>query len=589
MNLRRGLRAFSFVLFIAAAALPGRAASFSAELVDSRGGETRNGTFYFQDDSYRFELVENGQSIVVIWDAPKGVMRVLVPAEKAYYEVGPDEPMAIWGNPFAGYAFFARTKEVRTAGTEAVGGVPCTKQIVFSGEQVFVTAWRAEEFGFPLKVETTLDARTMEIRNIKRGPQDATLFALPADFKQVSTEAQPPEWAAKVPDAPVVNPPFTRTLSAGEIIRMRPQADRQIRLQGTSANGALCAFTAIGFKDGRPLGDPSGNTVNLEADNEVTMTFSDSPAEADDIVVRVREGTPRITVSVVAMSGAESSSGGPALADAAVAPAETLVEAGLSAPSTAAMGSRFEVMWSGPGNPDDFISVARSDQAPGANLSSTRVREGNPLLVWAPSDPGDYEVRYVLARGARILATIPITIRPVTAAVDATGPVKVADWIEVNWEGPGGDNDFISIARAEQSPGASVSQTRVKQGNPARVRAPSDPGDYEVRYVLGRGAKLLAKCPVTVEDVTATVDAPVTALPDADLVVKWTGPGYPEDFIALARPSQAPGARMAATPTRQGNPLKLRVPKETGVFEVRYILGRGNRMLAKVTLTIAAP
>jgi Ca-activated chloride channel family protein len=35
--------------------------------------------------------------------------------------------------------------------------------------------------------------------------------------------------------------------------------------------------------------------------------------------------------------------------------------------------------------------------------------------------------------------------------------------------------------------------------------------------------------------------------------------------------------------------LKLRVPKEPGTYEVRYVLGLGARLLAKTTITIEAP
>jgi Ca-activated chloride channel family protein len=35
--------------------------------------------------------------------------------------------------------------------------------------------------------------------------------------------------------------------------------------------------------------------------------------------------------------------------------------------------------------------------------------------------------------------------------------------------------------------------------------------------------------------------------------------------------------------------MKFHGPKEPGTYEVRYVLGRGKRLLAKTTITIAAP
>jgi Ca-activated chloride channel homolog len=38
--------------------------------------------------------------------------------------------------------------------------------------------------------------------------------------------------------------------------------------------------------------------------------------------------------------------------------------------------------------------------------------------------------------------------------------------------------------------------------------------------------------------------------------------------------------------TRSGNPVEIRTPKVPGTYEVRYIMGRGNKMLDKATITI---
>jgi Ca-activated chloride channel homolog len=253
------------------------------------------------------------------------------------------------------------------------------------------------------------------------------------------------------------------------------------------------------------------------------------------------------------------------------------------------VATRLEISWNGPANPDDTITVARSEQPPGASINRTSVREGNPLKLWMPSDPGEYEVRYILGRGAKVLALSSLTITAVTAQVEVAGPVKAAAWIEVKWEGPARDGDYISVANLKQQPGANVGHTPVKAGNPLKVRAPSDPGEYEVRYILARGAKLLAKAPITINPVTAEVTAPAAAPAGAEFEVRWQGPGYPEDFVSLARANQPPGGNVNKMTVLKGSPVKLRAPKEPGTYEVRYVLGRGNRLLAKTAITITAP
>jgi Ca-activated chloride channel family protein len=118
------------------------------------------------------------------------------------------------------------------------------------------------------------------------------------------------------------------------------------------------------------------------------------------------------------------------------------------------------------------------------------------------------------------------------------------------------------------------------------VRAPNEPGSYEVRYILGRGHKLLAKTDIRITPVTAEVDPPATARADAYFEVAWKGPGYKQDFISIAQPGQKPGKYKTYSQTDRGNPCKIKAPKEPGTYEVRYILGYGHKLLAKKTIRI---
>ena len=84
MKTQTVVRVLLILLLLVSAAVPGLAASFSAELVDTRGGRTATGTFYSQDRSYRFDLGENGQRLIIMVDGQTGSMRVLNPSENAY-------------------------------------------------------------------------------------------------------------------------------------------------------------------------------------------------------------------------------------------------------------------------------------------------------------------------------------------------------------------------------------------------------------------------------------------------------------------------------------------------------------------------
>ena len=409
---------WSVLLLLVATAVPGRAASFSAELVDTRGGQTRTGPFNYQDKSYRFEVVENGQTLIIMVDGQSSTMRLLNPSEKAYYEAGPDDPLNRISNPFGTYAFYSRKQDVRVEGTESIAGIACTKQVVSVQEQILVRAWMSEEFGFPLKVEVPILERAVELRNIKRGPQDPALFAVPAGYEltQVKEEEEPqPAWVDQVAGAPVLTPPFEKTLAAGGIVRMRPQAGRWIAIEGTNAGPGQGTFTQAPFKGGKYLGGGSMGTVIVDPGDSGAMNVGAGPDKTDEIIVRVNEGTMTIKTAFVAPPPRFRTA--PAAAEPSppeAAPAPDLT-AEITAPNSVDIAACIEVAWKGPANKDDFISVALPAQPPGNYVNRALVRDGNPAKVWAPSDPGEYEVRYILARGAKLLAKAPITVNPVTA------------------------------------------------------------------------------------------------------------------------------------------------------------------------------
>jgi Ca-activated chloride channel family protein len=191
-----------------------------------------------------------------------------------------------------------------------------------------------------------------------------------------------------------------------------------------------------------------------------------------------------------------------------------------------------------------------------------------------------------LGQGSKLLAKTTIEIEAVSASVEAPAAADVASQFEVTWQGPDNKSDYIAIARSDQNPGRQVHYTYTRKGSPLKLRAPSDPGTYEVRYILGQGSKLLAKTTIEIEAVSAKVQPPASATVNTEFEVIWQGPDYNSDYISIARPDQGPGRYVTYTYTRSGNPLKIKAPEEPGTYEVRYILGQGSKVLDKATITI---
>ena len=590
MNPRASLRTLFAAALTLLATTSCLAASFTAEMVDTRGGKTRTGTFHFQDGSYRYTAIEDGRETVIIVDGKSGLMRALMPEKKVYIEAGPEHPINLWVNPFACFAHYARTRDLAKQGAEAVGGVPCVKQVASGGGQVFATAWVSDEWAFPLKVETQLDGRRVELLTLRAGPVEDSLFKLPEGYSLMKEpEPEVPAWAAQVPSTPVLTPPFEKTLKAGEMVRVLPVAGRHISLSVTNRGKESSAFFSVAFGKGRPLSEPGGNTMNLDEAQEVSAVHTETPAQAEAIVMRVVRGSLHFKAAWAAPETArrpfpEASPEAADSAESGKAPGFSL-----SAPHTAEVAERILVEWMGSGSPEDAVVIAKPGQGPGSFLAKALLREGSPVKLWTPAEPGDYELRVVAGKPPKVMTTLALPVTDVKAMVDPSASVPAGDWIEVQWSGPAREGDIISVAKANQGPGSNLGSTPVKAGNPLRLRAPSEPGDYEVRYILSRGPRKLASAPVTTRPVSAELEAPAQGVAGTELEVYWTGPGYAEDYICVARTIQSGGSNLSSQPTRKGNPLKLKLPREPGDLELRYVVGRGNRVLVRKPLKVVAP
>ena len=90
---------------------------------------------------------------------------------------------------------------------------------------------------------------------------------------------------------------------------------------------------------------------------------------------------------------------------------------------------------------------------------------------------------------------------------------------------------------------------------------------------------------MTVTAVTASIQAPTTAAPDAEISVIWTGPDTDRDFITITMPDADEGRYTSYAYTKDGSPAKFKTPAEPGTYEVRYVQS-GKKVIARKTITI---
>lgn len=70
----------------------------------------------------------------------------------------------------------------------------------------------------------------------------------------------------------------------------------------------------------------------------------------------------------------------------------------LEAPRQVAKGAQFQVTWTGPNGPSDYITIVPAGSAPGTYLSYAYTAAGNPATIVAPDTAGAFEIWYASDR-----------------------------------------------------------------------------------------------------------------------------------------------------------------------------------------------
>ena len=298
--------------------------------------------------------------------------------------------------------------------------------------------------------------------------------------------------------------------------------------------------------------------------------------------------------------------------------------------SEIAEGQSVNITWSGPDDLGVKISTNALDDSPRdhiyftagqkardgfekeANKAGTDIDTNNDgtfnqddlakTQIGGPSIAGDYEVRYTLNKPLIILARRPLKVTDSQYTVEAPNSVPAGSKFEVKWTGPFKDGDFVTIIEKDSETVFSNGRTaRLKEGKPATLTAFAKPGEYEVRYILTNGyttypgmqKSVQAIAPITVTDVSATLDAPDTAVGGSTISVTFTpvaGDEWKDDYISVIEIGAAKYNRDSWVNFTRGKPengkINIRVPAIEGDYELAYYLNPGDTILARQPIKI---
>lgn len=264
----------------------------------------------------------------------------------------------------------------------------------------------------------------------------------------------------------------------------------------------------------------------------------------------------------------------------------TPAAATLDAAGSVGLDSPLSITWTGPNNAGDFLTIVERNAPDRTYGPYTNTSQGSPLTVRAPPVAGDGEIRYLTGQGGKVLARRPvkITTPEVTLAAPAEG-IAGAN-VTVTWTGPANSGDYITVVAKDRPDGQSGNYVTLSSSAPVKLRLPMDSGEAEIRYVTGRGAKVIGRRAIRIVAAEVSLSAPAAAAVNAPISVTWIGPANEGDFVTIVARGSPDSQVGNYTLTHRPSPLTIAAPKSPGEAELRYLSGQGQKILARRPITI---
>jgi outer membrane lipoprotein-sorting protein len=287
------------------------AASFSADMVIEKKGETETGKFYLLDQYYRLEILENGKPMVIIADRKKNVHRVLNMEKKVFFEIPSDDFGVLINDPFKASEYMVSQYGSKVEGTEKINGIKCEKQVVISQDTKIHSRWFSTKLKFPVKLVSYRGEQASyvaELKAIRNVDLQMDLFKPPADFKQVEepgaaekrkreVERKNEEALSGLTTVETAQAPCYVKIAAGGELRVPIDTDRGASLLVKNEAKDESVYTILKYQNGKPMEAYEAKPSKLEKKGyHKSWNFNDkfnqtaAPFLADEVRIKVEKG-----------------------------------------------------------------------------------------------------------------------------------------------------------------------------------------------------------------------------------------------------------------------------------------------------------
>jgi len=146
------------------------------------------------------------------------------------------------------------------------------------------------------------------------------------------------------------------------------------------------------------------------------------------------------------------------------------------------------------GQYDDVQIVNPAD---GKVVRSSRIREQSKVTLESPGEPGQYEVRYWIGQDKLVFATEPLEVTDVEVKWQFPQTVDQGKDFQVTLEArPEGRYDDLQIV--DPTSGKVIRSQRIRSEQ-VMMKAPDEPGTYQLRYWMGGSKKVQSEADLEVQ------------------------------------------------------------------------------------------
>jgi Ca-activated chloride channel family protein len=159
----------------------------------------------------------------------------------------------------------------------------------------------------------------------------------------------------------------------------------------------------------------------------------------------------------------------------------------------------------------------------------------------------------------------------------------------VSWTGTVHNRDYVTIVPMGADEGATGDYFRVGGSDSTNsLKAPAETGLYEVRYVLNEGKRVMANETIEITEPEITVNASSKVRASDTIRVEWTGTVHPRDYVTIVPMGADNDVSGDYFRVGDKNQHDIQAPETKGLYEMRYVLNEGKRVMATTKVEVLA-